>query len=51
MAVIPQKSLFAWSDVENLGDLERLVLVVENLPDEELMRALERNRGKGRDDY
>ena len=24
MAVIPQKQLFGWEEIENLGDLERL---------------------------
>jgi hypothetical protein len=41
-----------WSEIEELGDLERLRMVIENMPDEELMEVLERERGKkGRDDY
>jgi len=51
MANIPQTELFCWTDVEELGDLERLALVLENLPDEQLMRRLEARRGHGRDDY
>ena len=51
MAIIPQKQLFCWEDVDKLGDLERLVLVLDYLPDGELMRTLEKERGKGRDDY
>jgi len=51
MAIIPQQQLFGWEDIERLGDLERLRLVVEHLPDESLMRALEQQRGRGRDDY
>ena len=51
MASIAQKQLFCWSDIEELGDLERLMLVFESLPDEELMRRLEAERGRGRDDY
>lgn len=51
MASIPQRRLFSWEDVENLGELKRLKLVLEGLPDERLMRALEAQRGKGRDDY
>ena len=51
MAIIPQKQLFAWEEVEALGDLERLRLVLDHLPDEPLMRTLERRRGTGRDDY
>lgn len=51
MAIIPQKRLFGWEEIEDLGDLERLRLVLEHMPDEELMRILERKRGKGRDRY
>jgi hypothetical protein len=51
MAIIPQKNIFSWEEIEDLGDLDRLGLVLENLPDEELMRILENDRGKGRDDY
>ncbi|WP_432203832.1 transposase [Thermoanaerobacter uzonensis] len=51
MAIIPQQTFFVWSEIENLGDLERLRLVLEYMPDEELMRVLEKERGKGRDDY
>lgn len=51
MAIIPQQTLFVWSEIENLGDLERLRLVIEYMPDEELMDKLERERKNGRDDY
>lgn len=51
MAIIPQTKLFCWEDVENLGDLERLRLVLESIPDESLMQKLEDERGRGRDDY
>ena len=51
MAIIPQRRLFSWKDVENLGDLERLQLVLDVIPDEGLMRLLETRRGRGRDDY
>ena len=51
MAIIPQISLFVWDEIEKLGDLERLNLVIQHMPDEELMRALEMERGKGRNDY
>lgn len=51
MAIIPQQRLFGWQEIENLGDLQRLKLVLDHLPDEELMRKLEQERGKGRDDY
>jgi len=51
MAIIPQISLFSWSEIENLGDLERLRLVLEYMPDENLMIKLEKLRKNGRDDY
>ncbi|GAV26343.1 hypothetical protein ciss_22760, partial [Carboxydothermus islandicus] len=51
MAIIPQISIFGWEEIEELGDLERLRLVLEYMPDEELMRQLEKERNKGRDDY
>jgi len=51
MAIIPQKKLFGWKDVEELGDLERLVLVLESMPDEKLVRTMEQQRFRGRDDY
>jgi len=51
MAIIAQQSLFVWSEIENLGDLERLRLVIEYMPDEELMYKLERDRKNGRNDY
>jgi len=52
MAMIAQRGLFDWDDVENLGELGRLELVLRTLADESLMRHLEARRGKrGRDDY
>lgn len=51
MAIIPQKSFFDWGELEDLGDLERLRLVIEYMPDEDLMRDLEKERGHGRNDY
>ena len=51
MAIISQLELFSWEDIEPLGDLERLRLVLEHLPDEALMAHLEKLRGHGRDDY
>ncbi|GAB6935646.1 hypothetical protein JCM14720_15670 [Calditerricola yamamurae] len=51
MAILPQGSLFSWNEIAGLGDLERLKLVLEHLPDEALMQKLEKARGKGRDDY
>ena len=52
LAIITRQSqLFDWDELENLGDLERLKLVMEYLPDEKFMRHLEKERGDGRDDY
>jgi transposase len=51
MAIIPQQTFLVWNEIEKLGDLERLKLVLEYMPDEELMQELEKERGKGRDDY
>jgi len=51
MAIIPQTRLFSWQDVENLGELKRLELVLKSVPDEALMRTLEAERANGRDDY
>lgn len=51
MAIIPQLKLFEWTEIQTLGDLKRLQLVLEAMPDEELMRAMEQRRGRGRNDY
>ncbi|WP_242848257.1 transposase [Sulfobacillus thermosulfidooxidans] len=51
MAIIPQLSLFSWQDLQELGDLERLVLVLDTVPDDALMRHLDTARGRGRNDY
>lgn len=51
MAIIAQKQLFGWEEIEELGDLNRLRLVLDYLPDEPLMELLETQRGRGRDDY
>ena len=51
MAIIAQKPLFGWEEIGEWGDLKRLQLVMEHLPDEELMRALEKERYRGRNDY
>jgi hypothetical protein len=52
MAIILSQNLFSdYGDIEILGDLERLQLVLEGLNDEPLMRNLEAKRGKGRNDY
>ncbi len=51
MAIIPQQKLFDYTEIEELGDLERFFLAKEYIPDEEFMKKLEKERGNGRDDY
>jgi hypothetical protein len=51
MAIIPQKQLFSWKEIEDLADLQRFSMLVKYLPDENLMSNLESLRSKGRDDY
>ena len=50
MAIV-QKQLYDWKQLGDLGELERLQLVLQYMPDEALMRHLEEERGKGRDKY
>jgi hypothetical protein len=51
MAIIAQKRLFGWEEIEELGDLQRLKLVLDYMPDENLMRVLEEQRDRGRNEY
>lgn len=51
MAKIAQNYLFSWRELDSAGDLERLKLVLDAIPDEKLMQKLEARRGVGRDDY
>jgi len=51
MAMIPQRLLFSWPEIESSSDLDRLRLVLRALPDEPFMQCLEKRRGNGRDDY
>ncbi len=51
MAIILQNNLFGWKNVEKLPDLKRLEIIIENMPDEKLMRKLESKRKNGRDDH
>jgi len=51
MAIISQRSLFDYTEIEGLGDLERLRLIMVHLPDEEFMTHLEEERGYGRDKF
>jgi hypothetical protein len=51
MAIIPQAQLFDWQQIDTDSDISRLMLVLSAMADEELMRTLEKERDKGRDDY
>jgi hypothetical protein len=51
MGIIAQKQLFNWKNIENLGDLERLNLLLKYIPDEKIISILEQERRNGRDKY
>ena len=51
MKIISQVSVFDDTLNENLGDLERLRNVLNNLPDEEICRKLNEIRGNGRNEW
>ena len=51
MAAIIQPHLFSWQDVEAESDLNRLQLVLNNLPDEEVVSSLEMKRANGCNTY
>ena len=48
---ISQISIFDYSEIENLGDLERLKIFFENIEDDVLCENLEEERKNGRNDY
>jgi hypothetical protein len=51
MASIAERELFSWNDIEGSGDLDRLRMVLEAIPDEALMVKMEKARKGRRDDY
>jgi hypothetical protein len=51
MAIVYQPSLFSWKDVDDLGDLERLQLAIESMPDQALLAALKSFRAGGRNTH
>jgi len=51
VASILHQHLFSWDEVDRSSDLYRLQLMLEHLPDEEIVLELERFRGNGRDTY
>lgn len=48
---ISQISVFDYSEIEILGDLERLKLFFENIDDDKLCESIENTRKNGRNDY
>ena len=51
MKIISQLSVFDYSKIEVLGDLERCKLLLDNVPDEKIVNKLIEIRGKGRNEY
>jgi len=51
LAKIIQQKIFSWKDVDRSGELERLTMVIEAIPDEGFMKVLEAERKGRRDDY
>lgn len=51
MKIITQLSTFDYEEIEILGDLERCKLLIDNIPDEKIVKKLIEIRGKGRNDY
>lgn len=51
MKSISQISIFDYSEIEILGDLERLKLFFKNVNDEKLCDSLKKERRNGRNDY
>lgn len=51
MKIIPQNTIFDYMEIEILGDLERCRLLIDNVPDEEIVNKLIEIRGKGRNEY
>ena len=47
---ISQISIFEYREIENLGDLERLKIFLENIDDDKLCKKLEKRRKNGRND-
>jgi len=48
---ISQLSFFFNKEIENLGDLERLNLAIQNIDDSKLIKELNKIRGNGRNDF
>lgn len=51
MKIITQKTIFDYSEIEVLGNLERCKYIIENVPDNKIIDKLIEIRGKGRNEY
>lgn len=51
MKIAITKPLFAWDALEDCPSLQSLRVLLESIPDDELLQSLRAARGKGRDDY
>jgi hypothetical protein len=51
MKISITKPLFAWDALEDSPSLQSLRILLESIPDHELLESLRQARGKGRDDY
>jgi hypothetical protein len=51
MNIISEQTIFDYMEIENLGDLERLKLFLDNIEDSELCKKLENERRNGRNDF
>ena len=51
MYIITQTSSFDNEEIEILGDLERLKLAIENMPNEEIIKKLRKIKKNGRSDW
>jgi hypothetical protein len=51
MKIAITKPLFAWDALEDSPSLQSLRVLLESIPDHELLNSLRAARGKGRDDY
>ena len=51
MRIVPRKRLLDWDAFEPTPDLKIVLWILNILPDEKLIHAIRRARGKGRNDY
>jgi hypothetical protein len=51
MSILPQPALFSWQEVEATSEISRLRRLLDVLPDQQLLAALEAERAGKRNDY